>query len=61
MTDPVCSVFAFEEGDHLTRIHLKLALEDMGFVVSEEDETIHLLHPVDDDQSGSSSRPRKPR
>jgi hypothetical protein len=43
MTDPADAVFAFEEGDHLTRIHLKLALEDIGFVVLEEDETIHLL------------------
>jgi hypothetical protein len=47
MIDPADSVFAFEEGDHLTRIHLKLALEDIGFVVCEEDETIHLLHKAD--------------
>ena len=43
MIDPADAVFAFEEGDHLTRIHLKLALEDIGFIVLEEDETIHLL------------------
>lgn len=38
---PVC-VFSFEEPDHLTRIHLKLALEDVGFAVSEEADTIAL-------------------
>ena len=27
------TVFALRENDHLTRIHLKLALEDIGFVV----------------------------
>lgn len=39
--EPVC-VFSFDEADHLTRIHLKLALEDAGFVVSEDAETIAL-------------------
>ncbi|EZP52937.1 MULTISPECIES: hypothetical protein [Sphingomonas] len=36
------TVFALRENDHLTRIHLKLALEDIGFVVDEDDVTIHL-------------------
>lgn len=41
LVKPVC-VFAFQEPDHLTRIHLKLALEDAGFAVSEEEDTIAL-------------------
>ncbi len=36
------SVFAFQEPDHLTRIHLKFALEDAGFAVTEEADTIAL-------------------
>jgi hypothetical protein len=28
--------FIFVEADHLTRIHVKLGLEDVGFVVAEE-------------------------
>lgn len=39
--EPVC-VFSFQEPDHLTRIHLKLALEDVGFAVSEDVDTIAL-------------------
>lgn len=39
--EPVC-VFSFREPDHLTRIHLKLALEDAGFAVREEETTIAL-------------------
>lgn len=42
MTEPSDCVFSFEEGDHLTRIHLKLALEDIGFLVCEHDDTILL-------------------
>ncbi len=29
--------FAFEEPDHLLRIHLKLGLQDIGFDVAEQD------------------------
>lgn len=36
------SVFAFQEPDHLTRIHLKFALEDAGFAVTEKADTIAL-------------------
>lgn len=36
------SVFAFQEPDHLTRIHLKFALEDAGFAVTEDVDTIAL-------------------
>ncbi|GAA0661476.1 hypothetical protein [Sphingomonas insulae] len=42
---PVC-VFSFQEPDHLTRIHLKLALEDAGFAVSEDEDTIALRDAV---------------
>ncbi|USU06643.1 hypothetical protein NF700_07075 [Sphingomonadaceae bacterium OTU29MARTA1] len=36
-------LFAFEEADHLTRVHLKLALEDIGFAVDERERTIAIL------------------
>ena len=39
--EPLC-VFSFQEPDHLTRIHLKLAFEDAGFAVSEEADMIAL-------------------
>ncbi|MCU6455037.1 hypothetical protein LPN01_13200 [Sphingomonas sp. A2-49] len=42
MIQPPAGAFALEEADHLTRIHLKLALEDVGFVVTERDATISL-------------------
>lgn len=35
------------EADHLTRIHLKLGLEDIGFVVREEDARLTLDVPED--------------
>lgn len=41
LVEPLC-VFSFKEPDHLTRIHLKLALEDVGFAVSEEADVIAL-------------------
>jgi hypothetical protein len=44
--EPAC-VFAFQEPDHLTRIHLKLALEDAGFAVFEEADTIALRDTPD--------------
>ena len=40
MSKPDDWAFSFEEADHLTRIHLKLALEDVGFAVEEADDTI---------------------
>ncbi len=40
MSKPEDWAFAFEEADHLTRIHLKLALEDVGFEVAEADDVI---------------------
>ncbi len=40
MSKPEDWAFAFEEADHLTRIHLKLALEDVGFEVEEADDVI---------------------
>ena len=48
MTNNLPSVFAFDEEDHLTRIHVKLALEDAGFTVSEDADTvsIHEAGPV---------------
>ncbi len=48
MTAPLPVVFAFEEADHLTRIHVKLALEDVGFAVQEEDATIRIGAPPAD-------------
>ena len=46
MKDPPPSAFSFDEADHLTRIHVKLALEDVGFAVVEQAETIHIAAPV---------------
>lgn len=43
--DPV-PLFALEEADHLTRIHLKLGLEDIGFDVLETQDTIALVGPA---------------
>ncbi|HEX8484527.1 hypothetical protein [Sphingomonas sp.] len=37
------AAFAFDEADHLMRIHLKLGLEDLGFVVVEENSTLALF------------------
>jgi hypothetical protein len=42
--DPV-PVFDFAEGDHLTRIHLKLGLEDLGFAVVEDGHVLKLIDP----------------
>jgi hypothetical protein len=56
--EPVC-VFSFDEADHLTRIHLKLALEDAGFVVYEDAETIALCdttRPTASDRSTVKTR-----
>lgn len=35
--------FRIGETDHLTRIHMKLALQDSGFAVAEEDEALIIL------------------
>ena len=40
MSLPSKPVFEFDEADHLTRIHLKLGLEDLGFPVREDNNTI---------------------
>ena len=55
MIEPADCVFSFQEGDHLTRIHLKLALEDIGFRVCEHDETI-LLGAEPSQDSGREDR-----
>ena len=36
MPDKPAPLFSFGEQDHLTRIHLKLGLENLGFVVLED-------------------------
>lgn len=36
--------FTIGEPDHLTRIHMKLTLQDSGFAVTEEDEALTILH-----------------
>ena len=36
-------LFRFEEQDHPTRIQLKLALEDVGFSVSESEEALTII------------------
>ncbi len=59
MTAPLPVVFAFEEADHLTRIHVKLALEDVGFAVHEEATTIRIAAP-EADVSGALSAPSSP-
>ena len=45
MIDQPPPFFVFEEADHLTRIHLKFALEDAGFAICEEDARIELIAP----------------
>ena len=47
MIQPDPAAFSFDETDHLTRIHLKLALEDVGFAVVEEEETIRIAPSED--------------
>ncbi len=47
MTDTPVTLFALDEADHLTRIHLKLGLEDVGFDVRETQHTIALVGPSD--------------
>lgn len=47
------SAFSFDEADHLTRIHLKLALEDVGFVVEEAATTIRI--GLTDDEPATQS------
>jgi hypothetical protein len=40
MLKPPVAVFSFDEPDHLTRIHLKLGLEDLGFLIKEQVDTL---------------------
>jgi hypothetical protein len=47
MIEPDPCAFVFVEADHLTRIHLKLALEDVGFAVVEDAETIRIAAAED--------------
>ena len=42
MDQPRPPLFAFSEADHLTRIHLRLALEDIGFTVEEAADKLRL-------------------
>ncbi|HEU0066028.1 MAG TPA: hypothetical protein VFQ57_02180 [Sphingomonas sp.] len=37
------TLFEFQEPDHLTRIHLKMELEDLGFVVDESVEALAIV------------------
>jgi len=48
-------VFSFQEPDHLTRIHLKLALEDVGFAVVENADTIALCDAADRAAEGAAT------
>lgn len=43
MSEAPLTLFALVEADHLTRIHLKIGLEDVGFQVQEHADTITLL------------------
>jgi hypothetical protein len=47
MSETPETLFALVEADHLTRIHLKLSLEDVGFAVKEQDDTIALVGTPD--------------
>ncbi len=57
MPDIPNPVFSFEEPDHLKRIHLKLELEDLGFVVVERDRDLALIDPA----AAQAKRTDKPR
>lgn len=39
-------LFSFSERDHLTRIHLRLSLEDLGFAVEERADELTLGAPA---------------
>ncbi len=56
MTQVSSTLFSFDEPDHLTRIHLKLALQDMGFQIEEDEERLRLLSG----DGGQSSRSQQP-
>ena len=47
MSETPETLFALVEADHLTRIHLKLGLEDVGFAVKEQNDTIALVGTPD--------------
>lgn len=40
--------FSFSERDHLTRIHLKLGMENVGFIIREEGNEIVVLAAGDE-------------
>lgn len=56
MTETPTTLFALVEADHLTRIHLKLGLEDVGFDVREAADTIALLGCPDADTAAATPR-----
>jgi hypothetical protein len=43
MPDEPRPLFSFGERNHLTRIHLKLGLENLGFVVVEDGDDLSLV------------------
>ena len=43
MADKPKPLFSFDEQDHLTRIHLKLGLENLGFLVEEDGDDLSLV------------------
>ena len=44
---PENALFSFDEPDHLTRIHLRLELEDLGFVIREDGTDLHIVPEED--------------
>lgn len=59
MIEPDPCAFSFDEADHLTRIHLKLALEDVGFAVVEEADTIRIASSEDQPTVNPADWPRQ--
>ena len=55
MDQPRPPLFAFSEAVHLTRIHLRLALEDIGFTVEEAADELRLA-----DVGADGAAPLKP-
>jgi len=50
-------VFSFDEPDHLTRIHLKIALEDVGFTIAEQAGAIVVLQAKLDGSRNNQAGP----
>lgn len=53
MTGDDLPVFEFDEASHLMRVHLKLALEDLGFSVVEEGDRVSIVRARSDAHGGS--------